>query len=130
MLHSSLYSTALQHFRFWLHGVLICRGDDRYDSARRVWNGMIDRYPAAIVRCTDVADVITAVEFARSQHLPVAVRSGGHSVSGSSVCNEGIVIDLSCMKRIQVNPTRRTARAQAGLTLGEFIGGTPAHGTA
>lgn len=128
MIQTTLHSGALQGLRDVLSGQLICTNDDDYDSARKVWNGMIDKYPAAIVRYADVADVITAVEFARSQHLSVAVRSGGHSVSGSSVCNEGIVIDLSCMKGIQVDSMKRTAWVQAGLTLGKFVRGTQTHG--
>jgi FAD/FMN-containing dehydrogenase len=90
----------LQDLKGHLHGELICPDDHNYDAARRVWNGMIDKYPAAIVRCADVVDVVTAVRFARNQHMHVAVRSGGHSVTGSSVCDEGMVIDLSRMKGI------------------------------
>lgn len=112
---------ALRDFRAHLHGELILPDDDGYDSARRVWNGMIDNYPALIIRCAHCADVTHAVEFARSQHLPVAVRGGGHSVSGQSVCDEGIVIDLSQMKGMRVDPVTGTARAEAGLTLGEFV---------
>jgi hypothetical protein len=112
---------ALRDFRASLHGELILPDDDGYDSARRVWNGMIDKYPALIIRCANRADVTHAVEFGRLQHLPVAVRGGGHSVSGKSVCDEGIVIDLSQMKGIRVDPVTCTARAEAGLTLGEFV---------
>jgi hypothetical protein len=112
---------ALRDFRASLHGELILPDDDGYDSARRVWNGMIDKYPALIIRCATRADVTHAVEFGRLQHLPVAVRGGGHSVSGKSVCDEGIVIDLSQMKGIRVDPVTCTARAEAGLTLGEFV---------
>jgi FAD/FMN-containing dehydrogenase len=112
---------ALGDFRASLHGALILPEDDGYHSARRVWNGMIDNYPAMIIRCATRADVALAVEFARLQQLPVAVRGGGHSVSGQSVCDEGIVIDLSQMKGIRVDPVTCTARAEAGLTLGEFV---------
>jgi FAD/FMN-containing dehydrogenase len=112
---------ALRDFRASLHGELILPDDDGYDSARRVWNGMINKYPALIIRCANRADVTHAVEFGRLQHLPVAVRGGGHSVSGKSVCDEGIVIDLSQMKGIRVDPVTCTARAEAGLTLGEFV---------
>jgi FAD/FMN-containing dehydrogenase len=112
---------ALRDFRASLHGELILPDDDGYDSARRVWNGMIDKYPALIIRCATRADVTHAVEFGRLQHLPVAVRGGGHSVSGKSVCDEGIVIDLSQMKGIRVDPVTCTVRAEAGLTLGEFV---------
>ncbi len=112
---------ALRDFRARLHGELILPDDDGYDSARRVWNGMIDKYPALLCRCVHRADVIRAVDFAHSQHLPVAVRGGGHSVIGTSVCDGGIVIDLSQMKGMRVDPVKCTARAEAGLTLGEFV---------
>ncbi len=112
---------ALRDFRASLHGELILPDDDGYDSARRVWNGMVDKYPAMIIRCANRADVSHAVGFARSQHLPVAVRGGGHSVIGKSVCDEGIVIDLSQMKGMRVDLVTCTARAEAGLTLGEFV---------
>jgi len=112
---------ALRDFRASLHGEVILPDDGGYDSARRVWNGMIDKYPALIIRCAHRADVTHAVEFARLQHLPVAIRGGGHSVSGQSVCDGGIVIDLSQMKGIRVDPVKCTARAEAGLTLGEFV---------
>jgi FAD/FMN-containing dehydrogenase len=111
-------------------GELIRPNDSGYDAARKVWNGMVDKYPVLIIRCADQADVISAIRFAQSQHLSVAVRSGGHSLCGSSVCNGGMVIDLSGMKDICIDPARRTARAQAGLTLGEFVRATQAFGLA
>jgi FAD/FMN-containing dehydrogenase len=95
---------ALGDFRACLHGEVILPDDDGYDSARRVWNGMIDNYPAMIIRCTNRADVAHAVEFARRKPLPVAVRGGGHSVCGQSVCDGGIVIDLSQMKASALIP--------------------------
>jgi FAD/FMN-containing dehydrogenase len=91
---------------------------------------MINKYPALIVRCADVVDVVTTVQFARDHHQLVAVRSGGHSISGSSVCDGGMVIDLSCMKGIRIDPEKRTAWAQAGLTLGEFVQATQTWGLA
>jgi FAD/FMN-containing dehydrogenase len=112
---------ALRDFRASLHGEVIMPDGDGYDSARRVWNGMIDNYQAMIIRCASRADVVHAVGFARLQHLPVAVRGGGHSICGKSVCDGGIVIDLSQMKGIRVDPLTCTARAEAGLTLGEFV---------
>ncbi|HEX6554867.1 MAG TPA: FAD-binding oxidoreductase [Ktedonobacteraceae bacterium] len=119
MFDTTINPSSLQDFKTHLHGELIVPGDDAYDSARKVWNGMIDKYPAAIARCADVADVLRSVEFARSQQLVVAVRSGGHSFPGHSTCDGGLVIDLSRMKTIQVDPGKRTARVQAGITLGE-----------
>ena len=130
MFHDALPSRSLRNFQSRVRGQLICKGDDDYDQARRVWNGRIDKYPAVIVRCADVIDVVTAVEFAREHHLLVAVRSGGHSLSGHSVCDEGLVIDLSGMKGICIDHERRTARAQAGLTLGEFVQATQRWGLA
>ena len=103
-----------------LRGELIGAGDASYEERRAVWNGSIDRYPALIARCAGVADVIAAVKFARREGLRVAVRSGGHSFPGLSVCDDGLVIDLSLMKGIRVDPHARTARAQAGVLLGEL----------
>jgi FAD binding domain/Berberine and berberine like len=130
MLKYELHPTVLQEFKAHLCGELICPNDYGYDAARKVWNGMIDKYPALIIRCVDVVDVVHAVQFARDQHLLVAVRSGGHSISGSSVCDGGIVIDLSCMKGICIDPAKKTVWAQAGLTLGEFVQATQAYGLA
>ena len=130
MLESALYPTIRQDLKAQLHGELICPNDRGYDASRKVWNGMIDIYPALIVRCADVVDVVHAVQFAREHHLLAAVRGGGHSVSGSSVCNGGIVIDLSRMKGIWVDPEQMIAWAQAGLTLGEFVQATQAYGLA
>jgi FAD/FMN-containing dehydrogenase len=121
---SVLGAASLADLRAGLHGGLLRPGDASYESARKLWNGMVDRYPAVIVCCADSADVIRAVQFARSNGLRVAVRGGGHNVSGNASCDGGIVIDLSQMKRIQVDPITRTARAEPGLTLGEFIRAT------
>jgi hypothetical protein len=95
-------------------------GDDGYDAARTVWNAMIDRRPALIAQCTCVADVVAAVRFARDHDLIVAVRGGGHSIAGFSTCDDGIVIDVSPMKAVRVDPDRRVATAEAGLTWGEL----------
>lgn len=113
-----------------LHGRMLLRGDSGYDAARRVWNGAIDKYPALIVYCVDQSDVVAALRFARSAGITVAVRSGGHNVAGLSTCDGGIVIDLSWMKRIDVDADRRVARAEAGLNLGDFDRATLRHGLA
>jgi FAD/FMN-containing dehydrogenase len=113
-----------------VRGEVIAPGDIAYDQARRVWNGMIDRRPGAVVYCAESNDVAAAVKFARSRSLLVAVRAGGHNIGGASVCDGGLVIDLSRMKQIEVDPIKRTARAQAGLNLGEFDVITQAHGLA
>jgi FAD binding domain/Berberine and berberine like len=116
-----LEEEGIQELAANFRGELIRPEDDgRYDAARAVYNAMIDRRPALIARCTGVADVISAVNFARENKVVVAVRGGGHSVPGYGVCEGGIVIDLSPMKGIWVDPEARTARAQAGLTWGEF----------
>lgn len=113
-----------------LRGEVVLPRDDGYDEARRVWNGMIDKRPAAIVYCAGAGEVVETVAFARSRGLLVAVRAGGHNIAGSSVCEGGVVIDLSRMKGIEVDPRLRLARAEAGLNLGEFDRATQAHGLA
>jgi FAD/FMN-containing dehydrogenase len=101
-------------------GELIQPGNPRYETARRVWNGMVDRRPAMIARCADEGDVVAALRFARERGLPLAVRGGGHNVAGNAVCDGGVVIDLSAQKGIHVDPALRTARVQPGVLLGEF----------
>lgn len=113
-----------------LRGVLVAPGDGAYDRSRKVWNGMVDKRPAAVVYCVEAADVVAAVEFARTSDLQVAVRSGGHNIGGCCVSDGGLVIDLSRMKRIEIDAELRIARAQAGLNLGEFDAATQAHGLA
>src|SRR5512144_2524478 len=113
-----------------LRGTLVTPGDADYDAARAIWNGAHDRRPALIVRCAGAADVMRAVEFARSEELVVAVRGGGHSIPGFSTCDGGMVIDLSPMQGVQVDPSTRTARAQAGLTWSGFDHETQAFGLA
>jgi FAD/FMN-containing dehydrogenase len=117
-------------FQASLRGELLRPGDGSYDAARRVWNGMIDRRPALIARCAGASDVVRAVDFARTNGLPVAVRGGGHNVSGSGVCDGGLVIDLTPMKGIRVDPVARTARVDAGVTWGELDHETQAFGLA
>jgi hypothetical protein len=112
--------SAVEALASTLRGELIRPEDRTYNEHRGVWNGSINRHPALIARCAGVADVIEAVRFARSHGLLVAVRSGGHSYPGLSVCDDGMVIDLSLMKGVRVDPEARTVRAQAGLLLGEL----------
>ena len=111
-------------------GALIQPGDAGYDDARAVWNGMFDRHPALIARPTNRADVAAAVNFARDNDLELAVRCGGHSTNGYGTCDDGVVIDLSRMKGIEVDPEAKTCRAEAGLTWGEFDAATQEHGLA
>ncbi|HEU0024555.1 MAG TPA: FAD-binding oxidoreductase [Thermoleophilaceae bacterium] len=122
--------TALAELARSFHGQLVQPGDSSYDEHRKVWNGSIDRSPALIARCADVSDVSAAVGFARATDLPVAVRSGGHSFPGLSVCDGGIVIDLGLMKGVSVDPDARTARAEAGVLIGELDRETQAFGLA
>jgi FAD/FMN-containing dehydrogenase len=111
-------------------GDLLEPGDDGYDEARTVFNAMIDRRPRLIVRCTGPADVVAGVLLAGETGLPLAVKGGGHGVNGHAVCDDGIMLDLSPMKRIDVDPEARVVRAQAGVNWGEFDGATQAHGLA
>jgi FAD/FMN-containing dehydrogenase len=117
-------------FKATLRGAMLRAGDTGYDEARTLWNAMIDKHPALIVRCAGVADVISAVNFARTHDLLVAVRGGGHNVAGNAVCDGGLMIDLSPMKSVRVDPVRRTARAEGGVTWGEFDHETQAFGLA
>jgi hypothetical protein len=129
-LGTSVEDEAVQELKASFRGPLLRPADEGFDTARRVWNGMIDKTPALIARCAGVADVISAVNFARSHRLLVAVRGGGHNVAGTAVCDGGLVIDLSPMKGVLVHPSRRTVRAQAGLTWGEFDHETAVFGLA
>ena len=125
-----LKEAAVEALQSSLRGALIRPGDDGYDAARVVWNGMIDKRPALIARCAGVADVIDAVNFARTNNLLVSVRGGGHNISGNAVCDGGLMIDLTQMKSVRVDPVNRTARAEAGLTWGEYNHETQAFGLA
>jgi FAD/FMN-containing dehydrogenase len=109
-------------------GEIVRPGDPGYDAARAVWNSMIDRRPALVVRPTGTDDVAAAVRFAREQDLVVAVRCGGHSIPGFSTCDDGIVIDLSLMRGVDVDPGRRTARVRGGSLLAELDDAAQAHG--
>jgi len=113
-----------------LRGGVIDRQEPDYDDARRVWNGLIDRHPAVIARCADVADVVEVVRVARTYRPVVSIRGGGHQVAGSAVCDDGLVIDLSAMRGVQVNPTARIAHVQAGATWGDVDRATQVHGLA
>jgi len=113
-----------------LSGTVIRRGDTSYDEARKVWNGMIDRSPALIARCSSIADVVAAVNFAREHGLLVAVRGGGHNAGGLGSCDDGLVIDLSGMRGVAVDAARRIARVQGGARWREFDAATHPHGLA
>ena|SRR5215207_3112430 len=113
-----------------LRGELFRPGDAAYEEARLLWNGLIDKRPALIARCAGVSDVIDSVNFARENELLVAVRGGGHNVAGNAACEGGLVIDLSAMKGIRVDPDRRTVRAEGGATLGDLDRETQVFGLA
>src|SRR3989440_153700 len=130
MSEPTLVPAAVEDLASTFSGTLIQPGEGGYDDARLVWNGMYDRRPAIIARCGGADDVAAAVNFARDNGLTVAVRGGGHSAPGYGTCDDGLVIDLSPMKEIEVDPEARTARADAGLTWGEFDAATQEHGLA
>ena len=129
-MNANVEESTVENFRSGLRGELLLPGDDGYDTARRIWNATVDKHPAMIARCAGAADVISAVNFARTHGLLLAVRGGGHNVAGKAVCDGGIVIDLSVLKGIRVDPVRRTAHAQPGLTWREFDHETQAFGLA
>jgi FAD/FMN-containing dehydrogenase len=120
----------VEAFRRRFSGALVCRDDPGYDAARAVWNGMIDRRPALIAYCASRQDIVEAVDFARTTGILTAVRSGGHNIAGASLCDGGLVIDLSRMNRVTVDPLGRTARAEGGALLADLDAATQAHGLA
>ena len=111
-------------------GQLLRPGDDGYDDARRVHNGLVDKRPALIARCRNEADVVHAIRLAHDAGLEVAVRGGGHNVAGRATIDGGVMIDLSLMKAIHVDPAARTVKAQGGVTWGELNRATQVHGLA
>src|SRR5262245_17720735 len=126
----SLDDVTIRELRSALRGPLLTPRDAGYDAARRIDNAMIDRRPALIARCAGVADVLAAVRFARTHDVLVSVRAGGHNVAGNAICDGGLVIDVSPMKGIRVDPTARRVQAQAGVTWGELDAETQAFGLA
>jgi hypothetical protein len=119
-----------QELRGHFRGALLRPGEEGYDEARRIWNGAIDRRPALIARCAGADDVAAAVRFARAHDLPVSVRAGGHAVAGHAVCQDGLMIDLSLMKAVRVDPEAATARAAGGLLWRELDAATQPFGLA
>jgi len=115
-----LKPNAIDDLRAAMRGELLQAGQDGYDSARRIWNGAFDRHPALIARCAGAADVVHAVNFGRDHGMLIAVRGGGHSLSGQSVCEGGLMIDLAPMKSVHVDPLARTGRLEPGVLLGQF----------
>ena len=125
-----LQSTKIDAFKGKFRGEVVSPGDEAYDDARKIWNGMIDKHPALIVRCTTTSDVVLAVNFARDNGLLLAVRGGGHNIAGSAMCDDGIVIDLSQMKAASIDPAARRVTIAGGATLADLDASTQAHGLA
>ena len=121
---------ALQSFKAAFKGPLLTADDPAYEDTRKVWNAMIDRRPGLIARCTGTADVVQAVRFARQHGLLDSVRGGGHNIAGLAVCEGGLMIDMSLLRGVWVDPARQVARAQAGCTLGDVDRETQLHGLA
>lgn len=127
---SSLSKEAISSFRESFQGTIITAEDNDYDDLRKVWNGMFDRHPLIIARCLSTSDVIKAVNFARTNNLLTAVRGGGHNSAGNATCDGGIIIDLSLMRRVNVDPSNNTARVDGGALLGDVDQETQLHGLA
>lgn len=126
----TLSESVLEEFRDGLRGELVLPQSPDYEEARKIWNGMIDRHPALIVRSLGASDVINAVNFARENNILLAVRGGGHNVAGNAVCEGGMVIDFSLMKSVRVDTNNRTARVEPGCLLGDLDRETQAFGLA
>ena len=107
-------------FKAQIRGEVVLPADPSFDEVRQIWNAMIDRRPGMIVRCAGVADVIQAVSLARQHKLLLAVRSGGHNIAGNAICDDGLVIDLSQMKSVRIDPGKRRAYVEPGASLGDF----------
>src|SRR5215211_6330859 len=127
---TTIERSAMEVLRGEFRGALLQPEEEGYDEARRIWNGAIDRRPALIARCAGADDVVAVVRFARERDLLVSVRGGGHAVAGHAVCDGGLMIDLSHMKAVHVDPVARTARAAGGLLWGELDRATQAAGLA
>lgn len=126
----NLAQAAINDFKASLQGEVLCADDPGYDAARSVWNAMIDRRPQLIARCTNADDVVQAVNFARTHEMIVSVRGGGHNVAGKAVCDDGLMIDLTPMKGIQVDPAQRSAHVEPGVLWSELDQATQAFGLA
>ena len=120
MIMATLTTEILETFRSGLRGPMVLPDEPGYDTARTVWNAMIDRRPAAIVRCAGTADVMAAVQFAQRHALLLSVRGGGHNIAGTAVCDGGLMLDMSLMRSVRIAPAARRAYVEPGVTLGEF----------
>ena len=122
--------TTIEQLRSSIGGEVVTPEDAPYEEARKVWNGMVDRHPALIVRCASTDDVVAAVNFGRENGLIISVRGGAHSTPGYSSCDGGIVIDLQPMNGVEVDPETATARVQGGAKWADLDGATQEHGLA
>ena len=127
---SSLSHETINSFKENFQGTIITAKDDEYDEARKVWNGMFDKHPTVIARCLSTSDVINAVNFARTNNLLVAVRGGGHNSAGNATCDDGIIIDLSLMRRVNVDKNNNSVRVDGGALLGDVDSETQLYGMA
>lgn len=125
-----LQRAEIDEFKRHFRGNVLLPGDRGYDDVRQIWNAMIDRRPALIARCASAEDVVQAVKFARRHNLLVSIRGGGHNIAGNAVCDDGLMIDLSPMKDIQVDPNARRATVEPGCTLADFDAAAQVHGLA
>ena len=130
MVSTQLSPATMEAFGASLRGPLITPGDPAYDETRQIWNAMIDRKPGLIARCANADDVVSAVNFARTHGLVVAIRGGGHNIAGNAVCDGGLMIDLSPMKAVRVDASARRATVEPGCTLGDFDAAAQAHALA
>ena len=124
------FADRIEELKRNVSGQVVLPYDADYEAARRIWNAMIDKRPAVIVRCASTSDVVRAVNFARDTGLPLAVRGGGHNIAGNALCDDGIVIDLSQMKAAKVDPRSRRVTIEGGATLADLDAATQAHGLA
>lgn len=117
---TTLSHEVIEGFKSTIRGEVLRPADPGYEDARRIWNAMVDRRPALIVRCSGVADIMNSLAFARDRGLPLAVRGGGHNIAGNAVCDGGLMIDISAMKSVRINPETRRAYVEPGATLRDF----------
>ena len=127
---TTVSSESIDKLRSALTGRVLSPDDNGYDEARQIWNAMIDRRPAVIVQPADSADVAPAIKFARENTLEISVRGAGHNIAGNALCNDGLTIDFSNMKRVRVDAGKKLAYVEPGATLADFDGATQLHGLA
>ncbi len=127
---TTLQAETIEELKGGFKGEILLPGDGAYDSARQIWNAMIDKRPAVIARCATTSDVVRGVNFARDNGLLLAVRGGGHNIAGNALCDDGLVIDLSKMKAARVDPAGRRVTIEGGATLADLDAATQAHGLA